>query len=1047
MCESTTNENFSFQEMPIDAFIRSIAINSGRPICLLIGAGASISSGMPSAQRCIWEWKRDIFITNNPSLRDAVGELSLPGTKQTIQQWLDQRGCYPPRDSLIEYAFYAKECYPTQQDRRKFFQSYVEKSTPHIGYSLLPILTRRGLIRTAWTTNFDGLISRACAASDVTCIDIGIDTAHRTMRPHAQGELRAISLHGDYRYDELKQTNEELIQQERAFCDELASETTNYDLVVVGYSGRDSSLMDTLNFAFTGKALTRIFWCNYDGELSEPTRNLLRDVTASGREAYSVRTSGFDDLVTRIALRILDGNELQITRNKLASLAKATPQSLPFQVPQGPISVMVKSNAYRLEFPKHAFTAEISSPEGVLRRQWLNEKLPSSVGAAIDMNDRVLLIADIQKLQAAFGDALKGNLIPYPITENDVFQDKRIQSLIRKTFVRSVATYLSVETDGERRVWEKTAYAKKSHVGISYGIHKALSINLSILNGGLHAVLMPEVMAKHPNGKVADFEIAKVLRNEIYGYQHNNIFDKDINHWTERLAGREIQSFYDGYFRIEKIPIYAGLINNKQQNLPKKYEKYVRLRGVVIPDVNLVFSSFDGRLHANDPNPLKGLVNNRPYDFPLTSSGISRSTNISIICPKAYQDRVYRFLSQLHENAQPIDSERDYLHDYPGFSNAFGLPLSISQPNTPSWIDLDDTLSGNEITSAQLLLHRICGALDSLRSLQPGSIVLVFVPSRWASYKRINLDSIHFNLHDQIKAYAARQGQSTQLLREETISSSQPCRVRWWLSLALYTKSFRTPWRLESLDDNAAFVGIGYSIDSAAVLGSHILLGCSHIYNGRGEGLQFRLGRIDNPIIRHKHPFLREDDARRTGETIRQLFYDARMCLPTRVVIHKRTPFTAEEKRGFAQGLEGVQNIELIEVNFEESLRYLASKFDGDNLRIDGFPISRGSVVIQDSRSALLWAHGSAPSIKNPRFKYYQGKRRIPTPLLIRRHLGQSDVTQIASEILGLTKMNWNTFDYYSSLPATLESASSIARVGMYLDGSGPTSYDYRLLI
>ncbi|MHB1591947.1 MAG: hypothetical protein ACYCTW_10510, partial [Sulfuricella sp.] len=138
---------------------------------------------------------------------------------------------------------------------------------------------------------------------------------------------------------------------------------------------------------------------------------------------------------------------------------------------------------------------------------------------------------------------------------------------------------------------------------------------------------------------------------------------------------------------------------------------------------------------------------------------------------------------------------------------------------------------------------------------------------------------------------------------------------------------------------------------------------------------------------------------------------------------------------------------ELIEINIEESLRYLASKLVDGKLVIDKFPIPRGAVVVQNSNTALLWVHGSAPSAQNPNFKYYQGKRRIPAPLLIRRYLGQSDIVQVATEILGLSKMNWNTFDYYSRLPATLDSASAIAKVGTYLSGFGSAPYDYRLLI
>jgi hypothetical protein len=171
------------------------------------------------------------------------------------------------------------------------------------------------------------------------------------------------------------------------------------------------------------------------------------------------------------------------------------------------------------------------------------------------------------------------------------------------------------------------------------------------------------------------------------------------------------------------------------------------------------------------------------------------------------------------------------------------------------------------------------------------------------------------------------------------------------------------------------------------------------------------------------------------------------MRLPKRVVIHKRTYFTEEEQAGLTQGLDGVQNVELIEINTEESIRFLASRMQGQKTVIDKFPMPRGAAIILGDDAALLWVHGHAPSVQNERFKYYQGKRRIPAPLLIRRFRGESDLSLVAAEILGLSKMNWNHFDYYSHLPASLESASAIARVGMYLSHYGAAPYDYRLLI
>ncbi len=58
----------------LDALIRSIGINRVTPHALLVGAGASISSGVPSAASCIWEWKRAIFLTRNPGLEVQFAE-------------------------------------------------------------------------------------------------------------------------------------------------------------------------------------------------------------------------------------------------------------------------------------------------------------------------------------------------------------------------------------------------------------------------------------------------------------------------------------------------------------------------------------------------------------------------------------------------------------------------------------------------------------------------------------------------------------------------------------------------------------------------------------------------------------------------------------------------------------------------------------------------------------------------------------------------------------------------------------------------------------
>ena len=115
--------------LSLDAFIRSIGVRRTAPFALFLGAGTSTSSGIPSARMCVWEWKRQIFLTNNPGLEEQFAELSLDGVRRRIQKWLDRQSGYPKEGSPEEYGFYIRQCFPIQGDRR----AYVPKARPRKG--------------------------------------------------------------------------------------------------------------------------------------------------------------------------------------------------------------------------------------------------------------------------------------------------------------------------------------------------------------------------------------------------------------------------------------------------------------------------------------------------------------------------------------------------------------------------------------------------------------------------------------------------------------------------------------------------------------------------------------------------------------------------------------------------------------------------------------------------------------------------------------------------------------------------------------------------
>ena len=160
----------------------------------------------------------------------------------------------------------------------------------------------------------------------------------------------------------------------------------------------------------------------------------------------------------------------------------------------------------------------------------------------------------------------------------------------------------------------------------------------------------------------------------------------------------------------------------------------------------------------------------------------------------------------------------------------------------------------------------------------------------------------------------------------------------------------------------------------------------------------------DVTIDKKQNPYLSEHEAYRLGLNIKELFYKSFSDMPKRVVIHKRTPFRKDEISGLVGSLStaGIQDIELIEISYEDDLKCFALNYD--NSDADGFPVLRGLCFPLNSNTMYLYTHGIAPSVKAPGRKYFQGGRSVPLPLKVVRHYGFSSMSQIANEILGLSR-------------------------------------------
>ena len=1045
--------------LPFDAFVRTIGIHRNSPHALFLGAGVSITSGVPSASMCLWEWKQRIFLTNHPGLEEQFSELSLESVKMRIQGWLDAQGKFPRQGHPDEYSAFIEACYPIPGSRRAYFQEKVKAAKPFTGYRLMCLLAESELFHSVWTVNFDSLTPKAATEFNIVPVEVGIDSQNRLPRTPAKDELLHIAMHGDYRYDSLMNTRSELQKQEEHLREQLIEHISDTSFIICGYSGRDTSIMEALTTGYSQQGTGALYWCGYGNEIPESVETLICTARQAGRTAYFVPTQGFDDVMGSLARYCLEGEALQRAKKVIsANSSEATKSQYPFEIDDLPVSTLIKSNAFELVCPSEVFAFE---PRGWPDKKvwaWLRDKTEGHEVVAVPYK-RILCLGTLDTIKDVFDDTIRGTVERVPVNERDFHvEDGAMNSLMKSALVSTLATQAGLNTDGRDRLWEILPYRQERFENQNFQIYRAAIIFIRNMSGQLYLVLKPSITITDSRGQPALQEVVKIMKNKILSSQYNKQFNQETDYWRKKLLSGKGQITFEYphnrgstfRFKVRAAPLFAAMGKSGQgRSIPiaPSIRPMVKQQGMIIDEPSLVFSNKSGSGLVKDIHPIRGLVHARPYDHSLTLQGLAPNISLGIICPKSDTRKLQAYLHQSQAKHLAPRSMQDYLLDYPGFNLAYGTPLEIPSPGDSGWITCPEPNESLGAKKGSLELARyVTQGVSQLESTQKPSVTLIFIPERWKIWNEFETDDERFDLHDFVKAYAVQTGVSTQFLREDTLSDPYPCRVWWWLSLALYAKSMRTPWVLDSLDPDTAFVGLGFSLNSKAKKGEQVVLGCSHLYNSRGEGLQFRLNKIENPVIVKGNPFMSKEDARRTGETIRQLFFDARRKLPERVVLHKLTPFMKDEREGLMEGLEGVQNVEMLEVHVDNALRYVSSVYKNGEFDEDNFPIRRGSTLKLNDHTALLWVHGVTDAVK-PGWHYYLGKRRIPAPTVIKRHMGKSELKLVAQEFLGLSKMDLNSGDMYARLPATVFSSRSIARIGSLLKPTNTISYDYRLFM
>ena len=273
------------------------------------------------------------------------------------------------------------------------------------------------------------------------------------------------------------------------------------------------------------------------------------------------------------------------------------------------------------------------------------------------------------------------------------------------------------------------------------------------------------------------------------------------------------------------------------------------------------------------------------------------------------------------------------------------------------------------------------------------------------------------------KLMSNKSARPIQILRESTMDSildyevgkrnlrQEPASFAWNFSTALFYKANGKPWRLAKLRDDTCYIGVSFYKDKLS-FNEDIQTSMAQVFTHTGDGLVLR-GTEVYVDEKTKEPHLTEQQAKDLLTDALQRYRSRAGRTPVRVVIHKKTLFSEAEKRGFSEAIGDLKKDFVTISKRNKGIRFMRS---------GSYPVLRGTLISLSSTDYILYTSGYTPRIRT-----YPG-HSIPQPLYI-THIGDSEAREIADEILGLTKLNWNTTAFSTYLPITLGFSQKVGLV------------------
>jgi hypothetical protein len=299
-----------------------------------------------------WDFKRLLYCSAKRLRIESCADLNDPLLQARLQQHFDSVGGFPPLGSAEEYSAFFEAAYPSEADRRRYIAEAALRAKPSYGHIALAALMEIDKLRVAWTTNFDRLPEDAAAlvlGSSARLTTATIESADIAREALNEGRWPFLGkLHGDFQSRQLRNTPDELRRQDERLRRALVETCRRFGLVVIGYSGRDDSVMDALEEGIDDGAgyPNGLFWLHHGSAAPlERVSRLIERATGAGIEADVLSIGTFDEFMADV-LKMLPGLPTPIQAVINQRTQRITDVALPTK---GGVWPVVRLNALRID--------------------------------------------------------------------------------------------------------------------------------------------------------------------------------------------------------------------------------------------------------------------------------------------------------------------------------------------------------------------------------------------------------------------------------------------------------------------------------------------------------------------------------------------------------------------------------------------------------------------------------------------------------------------------------------------------------------------------